>query len=522
MTRTNLAPPADPAAAHARRRMILVAMCVALVAVVASVSGLNVAQQDLAVDLGASQNALLWIINGYTMVLAALLLPVGAIGDRFGRRRVLLAGLALFALSNVVAATAASATTLLVARLAGGAGAAMIMPVTLSVITASFPADERARAVGTWAGFASAGGILGLFFSAAMVDWAAWRWVFTLPVALCLVAFSMTVAFVEESREHAEHAFDLGGSLLSALAIGGLVLGIHEGPEHGWTTPLTLLGLVGGLVAAVAFVAWERRHAHPLLDVRVFRNRTLAAGASTILVMFAAMFGLFLVLVQYLQAVLGYSALRSASGLLPMALVLMPMANAAPAVVARAGMRRTLITGAVAITAGFVLLATTTSSSAGYLGILPGLLAIGFGMGLAMTPSTVAITDALPEAQQGVASALNDTVRELGGALGVALLGSVLSSGYRSSVATTASALPDAVRAPVENGIGSALAVAPRLGADGPTVVAAARNAFVDGWQAAMWVGALLAGVAVVLLVVRGPRDRVAAVVDGEPALAAA
>ena len=204
-------------------RLILISMCTALVAVIASVSGLNVAQQQLAADLGASQNTLLWIINGYTMVLAALLLPVGAIGDRWGRRSVLLVGLGVFAGASVAAALATSTTLMLLARLVAGAGAAMIMPVTLSVVTSSFPEDKRANAIGVWAGFAGAGGILGLFFSAAMVDWFSWRWLFVMPIALCAIAFALTVANVENSREVHEHSFDVLGGVLSAIAIGGIV-----------------------------------------------------------------------------------------------------------------------------------------------------------------------------------------------------------------------------------------------------------------------------------------------------------
>lgn len=500
-----------------RRTMILVAMCVALVAVVASVSGLNVAQQQLAVDLGASQNMLLWIINGYTTVLAALLLPVGAIGDRWGRKPVLLAGLAVFSVANAVAGFAGDATTMLVARLIAGAGAAMIMPVTLSVITSSFPEDARPKAIGVWAGFASAGGILGLFFSSAMVDWFTWPWVFTMPVALCLVSFALTTVFVDNSKEVHEHAFDLGGSLLSALAIGGLVLAIHDGPEHGWTEPLTVAGLAAGVLGLLAFVVWELRHVNPLLDVRVFGKRALAAGSVYLMASFAVMFGLFLVLVQYLQAVLGFSALRASAGLLPMAAVLMPLSNAAPRIVGRIGSRQTMIAGGTLVAAGLTTLALSASVEGGYVSVLPGLMVLGAGMGLSMTPSTIAITDSLPPEKQGVASALNDTVREVGGAVGVALLGSVLSSGYRSDIGAATAGLPDAVREPVRDGIGGALAVAPQLGDQGATVVAAAREAFVAGWRTSMWVGVGIALAAVLFLVVRGP-GRAEERSGGEPA----
>jgi EmrB/QacA subfamily drug resistance transporter len=501
-----LTPVGDVVTDPRRQRMILIAMCTALVAVIASVSGLNVAQQDLAVDLGASQSTLLWIINGYTMALAALLLPVGAIGDRYGRKRVLLAGLVVFTLANVAAALAPTATFLLVARVVAGAGAAMIMPVTLSVITSSFPAEDRAKAVGVWAGFAGAGGILGLFFSSAMIDYFTWPWVFAMPAVLSIVSFVITMLVVGNSREDHAGRFDIVGSVLSALAIGGLVLGIHEGPERGWTDALTLVALAGGALTLAGFIWWELRQSHPLFDVRLLRNRSLSSGALNLMVLFAVMFGLFLVLVQFLQAVLGYSALRASVSLLPLAAVMMPLSGFAPTVAKRIGTRTTLLVGTGLFAVGLALMAIMASVEGGYWSVFPGLLVLGVGMGLAMTPSTTAITETLPNEKQGVASALNDTVRELGGALGVALLGSVLNSAYRSNVATATEGLPAALQEPVEAGIGSALAVSAQLGDAGAVVADAARNAFVEGWQVSMWVGVGLAALVFVYLLVRGPR----------------
>jgi EmrB/QacA subfamily drug resistance transporter len=502
-------PALEAAVVHDPRklRMILVSMITSLVAVIASVSGLNVAQQQLAADLGTSQTTLLWIINGYTMVLAALLLPIGAVGDRWGRKWVLLAGLGVFAGASAVAALAGSATVMLVARLVAGAGAAMIMPVTLSVLTSSFPEEKRANAIGVWAGFAGAGGILGLFFSAAMVDWVSWRWLFAMPIALCIIGFVLTLVSVENSKEVHEHGFDLMGGVLSAIAIGGIVLAFHEGPHLGWTAGLTVFGIVAGLAGSIAFVWWELRHPAPLLDVRVFSNRALASGSLNLLIVFAVMFGLFLVLVQFLQAVLGYSALRASAGLLPMAALLMPLSSMAPRIAQRTGTSRLLLVGTSIVAGGLVWMAAIPSIEGGYLSVLPGLLLIGAGMGLVMTPSTVAITESLPAEKQGVASALNDTVREVGGAIGVALIGSVLSSGYRSNMSDVAATLPEPLRGPVEDGIGTTLAVAPQLGDQAAGVIGAARQAYVDGWHQAMWVGAALAVAAIVLLIVRGPKD---------------
>ena len=513
-------PPASPSAAapvdhHAhvelvtdsrRQRQILFAMCAALIAVVASVSGLNVAQQDLALDLGASQNQLLWVINGYTMALAALLLPIGAIGDRWGRKPVLLAGLALFIGANVLAGAAATTGVLLVARILSGVAAAMIMPVTLSVITSSFPADQRARAVGIWSGFAGAGGILGLFVSSFIIDYLTWPWLFAMPVLFAAASLVMTLRAVDNSREVHGGRFDTIGSIVSAIAIGGLVLGIHEGPERGWSDPLAVGGLIAGVVGLAIFVAWELRQQQPLLEIRLFAHRGLAAGALTLLIVFAVMFGVFLVLPQFTQAVLGYTALASAAALLPMVVVMMPLSAVAPMLAKRFGLRNVLATGVALFALGLVLLAVMVSAEGGYWSVIPGLLVLSVGIGLCMSPSTTAITESLPVAKQGVASALNDTVRELGGAIGIALLGSLVSSGYRSSVSdTTASLAPD-VAHQVEEGIGAAFAAAPELGTGAPAVLEAARLALVDGWQLSMWFGVAVAGLALAFLVVRGPR----------------
>jgi EmrB/QacA subfamily drug resistance transporter len=489
-----------------RRQRVLIAMCLALAAVIASVSSLNVALQDLAVEFGASQGVLLWIVNAYTLSLAALLLPIGAIGDRWGRRPILLGGLVLFMAASLAAALSTGSTMMIVARVAAGVAAAMIMPVTLSVITSTFPGEQRARAIGIWSGVAGAGGILGLFFSSAVVDYLTWPWLFTLPIGLAGAALVMTWRYVTAGRDVEEGRFDVVGSVLSALAVGGIVLGIHEGPEKGWGHWLTLAGLVVGVVALVTFAAWELRQEHPLLDVKVFANRGLTAGSVTLLVVFAVMFGIFLVLMQFLQAVTGFSALRSAAGLLPMAAVMMPLSSVAPLIAKRCGAFRVLLVGVGVFAIGLAVLATMSSADGGYLSVLPGLVVIGAGMGLSMTPSTTAITESLPAEKQGVASALNDTVREVGGAIGVALLGSVLNSAYRANITDATASLPPELAEPVREGIGGAIAVSGQLGPDGAELAVAAREAFVEGWHSSMWVGVAMVTALWAFLVVRGPR----------------
>jgi EmrB/QacA subfamily drug resistance transporter len=500
------APPEDVVADPVRRRWILAAMLTALVGVVASVSGLNVAQQDLAADLGASQSELLWIINGYVVALAALLMPIGAIGDRFGRKKVLITGLVVFVVANTAAAFSTEVGQLIASRVVAGVGAAMIMPVTLSVITSSFPGEDRDRAVGLWAGLAGVGGIVGLLVSSFVVDKSSWPWVFVLPIALSLAALPMTVAVVPHSHEHHGGRFDAVGSLLSALAVGGIVLGIHEGPEVGWAAPTTLSGLMIGGLALLAFIPWELRNPHPLIQLRVFRRRPLAAGSMSLLLVFAVMMAVFLVLVQFLQAVLGFSALRASVAMLPMAVVMMPLSSVAPLLTRRVGLRTMLVVGSLLIAGGLALMASLASVDGGYLSVLPGLLVLGGGMGMVMTPSTAAITGSLPAEEQGVASALNDTVRELGGALGIALIGSVLSASYRDAVAGATGGLAPEAAVAVREGIGGAVAVAEQAGSSGAPILAAAREAFVDGWGSAMWVSMGLALLAAAFAAVWTPR----------------
>ncbi|MEV4570225.1 MFS transporter [Nonomuraea sp. NPDC049419] len=503
-----------------RLRAILVAVCVALMAVIASVSGLNVAQPELAVELDAAQSTILWIINVYTLTLAALLLPLGAIGDRWGRRRMLIAGLAVFGVASAAAALAPTAGLLLAARLASGVGAAMIMPITLAVITSTFPAEERGRAIGVWTGVAGGGGILGMFLSAALVDVATWRWSFVLPLALVVVALVLTVRSVPDSRERHGHRFDGVGAVASVVAVAGLIFALQEGPVRGWAAPEILAALATGLVAAGGFVAWElRRREAALLDVRLFRERGLAGGSVTLLAVFGVQAGIFVVLFPFLQAVLGWTALLSTMALMPMAVLMMLSSGLAARLAARVGPRATMATGILLAGAGLALMAAIVSVSGGYLSVLPGMVAMGAGMGLSMTPATEAITAALPRERQGVASALNDVTREFGTALGIALLGALLSAGYRDAVGARLSGVPEGVAGRAREGVATAIDTA---GPYADTVVLAARESFVAGWQQAMWAGVAVMAVLFVYVLARGPQRPEATEDDREPARATA
>ncbi len=499
------AAPTEPTIADpTKRRAVLIAVCVALMAVIASVTGLNVAQPELAVEFDASQSQVLWFINLYTLTLAALLLPLGALGDRWGRKPMLLVGLTVFGAANAAAGLAESTEMLLASRLLSGVGAAMIMPVTLAVITSTFPEEERAKGIGVWTAVGGGGGLLGMYLSAVLVDAASWRWLFVLPIAMVVVAVVMTLRSVPNTREHSPHPFDIVGSLTSVLAALGLVYALHEGPVHGWTEPTTLTALVAGLASTVAFIGWELRQPAPLLDIRLFRERSLSTGSLVILTVFGVQAGILVVLFPFLQVVLGWSALHATVGMLPMALVMMFSAVVAPRVAAGAGNTTTMAAGLLLVSLALGLMATLVSVDGGYATVLPGMLVLGLGMGLAMTPSTEAITSSLPRDKQGLASALNDVTRELGTAVGVALLGAILTAGYRSAIEPELAGTPDGVADTAREGLANAVAVADSLGTPADALVRAAQESFIQGWQHAMWVGAAVMGVIFAYVTARG------------------
>jgi MFS family permease len=358
------------------------------------------------------------------------------------------------------------------------------------VITSSFPPESKGTAIGVWAGVAGSGGLLGLIGASFIVDAVTWPWVFALVLVPAVFALGIVVVSVPNSVEGQGHRFDWRGAVLSSMAIGGLVLGIQEGPERGWTDLLTVVGLTTGAVAVVAWVLLSTRTAAPLLDLRLFRSPGLAGGSLALLALSGLSFGLFLILIQYLLSVLDFSAVRSAASLTPIVLLTLIGAQIGPRAAERMGRAVTVASGLVLAGIGSGM-AALQADSRSFAAMVPGLIVFGFGLGLGLAPSTTAITDSLPTEKQGVASAVNDTVRELGGALGIAVLGSVLNAGYRSSVGGMVASLPPELAAVVHDGINTTQAVIQTLPAEAAApILEGARSAFVDGWAISMWGGA--------------------------------
>jgi EmrB/QacA subfamily drug resistance transporter len=407
-------------------RLILISMCISLGAVVSAVSSLNVALPDLARATGASTTQLQWIVDAYSLVFAGLLLPAGGLGDRLGRRRILLVGLAVFGGGALVATQLSDPNTLIAVRAVMGLGAAMIMPTTLSIITATFPPETRDRAVGVWAGVAGGSALVGLVVAGLLLEYFSWSSVFGLNACLSLVGAALTLRFVGTGTPEPA-ALDAGGAVLSALGLGGIVYGFIEGPTRGWTSGPVLGAFIGGVVLLVAFVVWELRRAEPMLDPRLFKLRGFTSGSISVFVQFFALFGVIFVMLQYLQFVLRYTPLQAGLALAPTALIMIAVAPRVPKLVERVGVRRVGPLGLVLIAVA-LLIAATMGADASYWHLLAGLVPMGLGMALAAPPATAAIVGSLPDDKQGVASAVNDTAREVGGALGIAVLGSVLAS----------------------------------------------------------------------------------------------
>jgi EmrB/QacA subfamily drug resistance transporter len=482
-------------------------MCLALVLVIAGVSMLAVGLPRVGEALHLSQGNLTWVADAYALTLASLLVVAGAIGDRYGRRGALLAGIVVFGIGSLLSAFAHSGGELIAFRALTGVGGALIMPGTLSTITSVFPPEERARAVGIWAGFAGAGGTLGMLAAGGLLGSFAWTSLFYVTAVVSALTFVVVMAFVPTTRSSEHVGLDPMGTVLSALGIGALVLGIMEGPERGWSDPLTVAALVGGLALAVAFVRWELRTDHPLLDPRLFRYRGFATGSASLLVLFIALFGIFLVILQYLQLLLGYSALKSAVALLPMTAVMIPLSTMAAPLSERYGQKAIGGAGRVASAIGVATVSQLDAHS-GFAALLVAQVILAIGVGLAMTPATNAIVASLPAAKQGVASAVNDTTREIGTALGIAIMGSLFTSGYHHGIDGHLGGLASGTAEQAREAPGLALQAAHGLGARGDALATAARDAFATGMRTSMLGGAILLLAGAAFLWWRGPSRR--------------
>jgi MFS transporter, DHA2 family, multidrug resistance protein len=488
---------------HHRRWFLLGIMCLSLVMVVMAVSGLNVAIPSMQDSLGATATDLQWIIDSYAIIFAGLLLTAGAIGDRFGRKRALQFGLLLFGAGSLVGSVVDSVALVIAARTIMGMGAAFIMPATLSIIAAVFPPEERPKAIAVWAGFAGAGGAIGpLVVGFLLTDWWVfpahwWGAAFLVNVFTVAAVFAAVTIWSPDSKDDEATPLDPIGAVLSIVGLAALLYAIIEGPVKGWTSVEVVVTAVVAAAALVGFVQWERHTEHPMLPMTFFKNRSFSTGSGVITFAFFVMFGFFFLVTQFLQFVRGYSPLDAGVATLPLAGVLVAVSPRSAGWAARIGATKVMGTGFMFVAAGFAVMSTVDTSSP-YLLIALALVLLGIGMGITVAPATGSIMSAVPLNRAGVGSAVNDTTREVGGALGIAVLGSIANSAYRSNIDDRVLAqLPPDATGPARESVGAAIQVARGLPVEmGAALSRAAGDAFTTAFS-----NALLAAAGVATLI---------------------
>jgi EmrB/QacA subfamily drug resistance transporter len=506
---------------YARRWSALIVLCLSLLIVVMANTSLIVAAPDMTTDLGLSSSDLQWVIDGYTVPYAALMLVLGSIGDKYSRRGALVTGLVIFAGGSVTGSLVHETGLVIAARAVMGVGAAVVMPATLSLLVAIFPKRERARAITAWTATSGLAIAVGPLVAGWLLEDHAWGSTFLINVPIAVVAVVGALVLVPPSKADTTARIDYVGGLLSIVSVGSLVYAIIEGPHFGWGTgPVT-----AAVVAAIglpAFVAWELRHPHPMLDVRKFAQRPFSGSMAAVLFFFFGTFGAIYYATQFLQFVLGYDALETGVRLLPLAGAVFLGAAVTGRLTPKLGMKPMVVTGMVLGTVG-VLLLTQVDKTSTYGDFLPTMMLLGFAIGLSVSPATDTIMGSFPENELGVGGGANDTALELGGSLGIAILGSLLGTSYKDRLTDLVGGhLPAAALDTAKDSVGGGLAVAQEIAktpSAGPqqaqALVDAVHEAFAHGVAQTSLVGGIImaAGTLIVLAVLPGRR----ATTESEP-----
>jgi EmrB/QacA subfamily drug resistance transporter len=500
--------------AYKRRWLGLVFIGISLLVVSLDNTILNVAIPSIATELGASASDLQWIIDAYILVFAALLLTMGAVGDRYGRKRTLQIGLILFGVGSFAAGFVTTTGGLTAMRAFMGLAGAMIMPATLSIISATFPDKERPQAIAIWAAVFGLGIGLGPVLGGWLLEHFAWNSIFLVNVPIILVALIGGYFLIGESKDPHAPRLDLPGVVLSIVGLFALVYGIVEAGTLGWTDPTPLTAFAVAAVFLGLFAWWENRNPHAMLPLELFRNMSFTgANFALVLISFGLLGGVYF-LSQYLQSVLGYTPLEAGLRMIPMSIALIFAAALSARLAKRLGTKYTVALGAALAGVAMLIMSTTYEVNSTYDTVVLGMIILGLGLGTAMSPATNSVMGSVPVEKAGVGSAMNDTTRQLGGALGIAVLGSIMIGTYLTSVAPTL----DNVRATLENipvaliseemrvqaidaierGIQGAGIVAERIGSSpfagdlAQTIRDGSRIAFVDGMTSAMLIGACI------------------------------
>jgi MFS transporter, DHA2 family, multidrug resistance protein len=468
-----------------RRWLALGVLCLSLLLAVVDNTIVNVALPTLNEELGAGTTELQWIVDAYTLVFSALLLTMGHLGDRFGRRRILQLGLVIFAITSALAAFSATSGQLIGARALMGIGAAMIFPATLAILVNIFTdPKERAAAIGIWTAMVGVAVAIGPITGGFLLEHFAWGSIFLVNIPVVIIAMVLGALFLPESRDPKVGSMDYRGLVLSAAGVGLVIWAIIEAPKLGWTSAAFLAALIGGLVLLAVFTLVERRLEHPMLDVRLFKNARFTAASLSVTTAFFALFGFIFLITQFLQLVQGFSPLEAGIRTLPFAIATGVMSPLAIVLMHKFGSKAIVSLGLLVMAAGFLIAATIEVDTPYFGAVIISMVIIAAGLGLATSPATEAIMGALPAEQAGAGSAVNDTTRELGGTLGVAIVGSVFLSVYGAKVIEgyRSLGLPEQYESVVRDSMGGGLGVAAQL-PEGPAAQLAAfvQSAFVDG-----------------------------------------
>jgi EmrB/QacA subfamily drug resistance transporter len=471
---------------YQQRWWTLIVIALSVLFVVLTSTTINVALPTLQRVLGTTMAQLQWIVNAFILALGALMLTMGSLGDRIGRARMLRFGILVFAGGSLAAAFVGSGELLILCRAVMGIGGAMILPATLAIITNVFPREERGRAIGIWAGLNSLGIALGPIIGGSIVDNIGWQWIFLVNLPVAAVALAAGWFLIPESRDANPKPLDIPGTILSTLALLGLVFGLIQGSNWGWTSPGIIISLVGFVILGVLFVFWERSQRHPMMDLSFFRNAHFSAGVGAVSIMSLAMVGITFALSLYLQFVRGYTALDTGVRLLPLAFGIFLGAGSADRLVKRLGTTRVIVMGFIG-TAIVGAVAAFWQIETAYWQIGLVLFGMGLFLGFIAAPSTTVVMGALPEDRAGMGSAMNTTSRTVAGSIGIAVLGSALANIYTSSftqASATIQGIPPQIMKVAGDSVGAALTVAEKLPqASRDVLVLAARNSFMDGWQ---------------------------------------
>jgi EmrB/QacA subfamily drug resistance transporter len=488
----------SPGRAERHRWLVLAVLCVSVFVTVLDGTIVNIALPTLNTELGATTRELQWIVDAYLLVFTGLLLAAGGLGDRYGRRRALLIGLVVFAATSALAGSADTPGGLIAARGLMGIGAALIFPATLAIITNVFTnPKERAAAIGVWSAVTGVAVAAGPIVGGWLLEHFWWGSVFYVNLPVAAVAVVGVLLVVPESRDESAPRLDVGGLVLSIAAIATLVFTIIEAPEWGWLDARILGGFALSAVLIAGFARYELRQDHPLLPVQIFRNLRFTAASVSVTSAFFALFGFIFLVTQYFQLIRGYGPLAAGVRTVPVATAIAVASVLAPKLAARFGTKRVVATGLLFMAIGF-LWVSTASATTPYLEIVGQMFFLGAGLGMTTAPATESIMGSVTLDQAGIGSAVNDTTRELGGTLGVAVVGSVFSSVYVASLADspTVSALPEEAQRATEDSVGAASVVAGQLGDAAPSYLGEVSQAFLDGFAAGCYVagGLALAG----------------------------